>query len=127
MISTVISQKYSEAARDRFLAVAQQKVDARLHPPFEAKFATLSVMEGPKRVRVVITDDEGYSRAFCFIDRATGDILKASGWEGPDQRIPRGNINDADFGASVITGYGTLHLRYILARRRAALSDKPSR
>lgn len=123
IISPVVSLKYSEAALNAFLVVAQEKVNQRLHPPFDAKFATLSVMEGPKRVRVVITDDEGYSRAYCFIDRATGNVLKASNWDGPDPRTPRSNINDADFGASGITGYGTLHLRYILARQRKALSN----
>jgi hypothetical protein len=123
MIPTVISAKYSDAARDGFLAIAQQKVDARLHPPYGSKFAHLSVMEGPKRVRVVITDDEGYTSAFCFIDRETGNVLKAAGWASPDPRTPRSNINDADFGASGITGYGTLHLRYMLLRQRAALSN----
>jgi hypothetical protein len=47
--------------------------------------------------------------AYCFIDIATGDILKAASWMTPAKR-PRSNIWDSDFGVSGLTPYGARYL-----------------
>jgi hypothetical protein len=110
MIETEGNLRYNEAARDGFLAAAQLKINARLSLSDRSR-PTLSIQEGPKNIRVVIADDYGARSVFCFIERATGSVLKDAGWKSPEKRNPRSNINDADFGASGITGYGTTYLR----------------
>ncbi len=89
---------------------------------------------GPKYVRIVVTheDDkdpnfparevvtaEGTARrvvasAYCFIDKATGDILKPAGFKGPAKGI-RGNIRSGDWwserGDKALGPYGVRSLR----------------
>lgn len=51
---------------------------------------------GPKNVRV-ITGGEGNRSVYAFIEKATGNILKAGGWKSPEpKKIVRGNIYAAD-------------------------------
>jgi hypothetical protein len=51
----------------------------------------------------------GERSAYCFIDIATGDILKAAGWMAPAKHA-RSNIWDSDFGMSGLTPYGARYL-----------------
>jgi hypothetical protein len=94
-----------------FLKAAQDKVNERYAPYAPRQSATLSAEDGPKYTRIVITDNHGGRSAFCFIEKATGHILKASGWKTPEKSSPRSNIRNSDFGASGITGYGAVYLR----------------
>ncbi len=64
---------------------------------------------GRKFVRIVKADANGSSRSvFCFIERTTGNILKADGWKRPAPHA-RGNI----FGENPLAGttpYGAAYL-----------------
>jgi hypothetical protein len=68
---------------------------------------------GPKYFRVVKFDNpksEGGS-AFCFVERRTGNILKAASWKAPAKGV-RGNISDPNFGWGKAVGlYGAAYLR----------------
>jgi 23S rRNA A2030 N6-methylase RlmJ len=67
--------------------------------------------EGPKKVRIIKQDKIGNGRTVhTFIDKATGDILKAAGWKAPAPNGKRGNIYDADF-SKCITQFGAEYLR----------------
>jgi hypothetical protein len=73
---------------------------------------------GPKYIRIVSKDgfgherhpyDYSYGSAFCFIDRATGDVLKTASWKSPAKGV-RGNIygGPEKFG---LTDYGAVYFR----------------
>jgi hypothetical protein len=72
----------------------------------ECFITTMEVQEGPKRLRIVKTEDingkEPRRSVHCFIDRETGDILKAAGWKAPAPRGKRGSITAPDFGLSCV-------------------------
>jgi hypothetical protein len=48
--------------------------------------------------------------AFCFIDKATGDVLKAASWSAPAKHA-RGNVFDQHNGLAQIGPYGPAYLR----------------
>jgi hypothetical protein len=63
-------------------------------------------------VQVSYVNDQVSGRSiYCFIDIKTGNVLKAKSWRAPDKKNPRSNILAEDFGASGVTGYGTVYLR----------------
>ena len=104
-----MSQDRFAAALDTFLARAQAAVDAtprgcahRLEPrPGRRHVLIADVHEtGPEGVRL------RHQRAFCFIDKATGDVLAAASWRKAAGR--RGTIYaDALQG---VNGHGALHV-----------------
>jgi hypothetical protein len=54
--------------------------------------STIELETGPKYVRVV-TGGKGSRSVYCFVERATGTLLKPGGWKGPEpKKIPRGSI-----------------------------------
>jgi hypothetical protein len=99
-----------------FLMAAQLKLNQR-YVDFAGRTGRIQIESGPKYIRVISAEylangDSGGSRsAFCFIDRESGNVLKPAGWKGPEHRNPRSNIFADDYGASGVTGYGTVYLR----------------
>jgi hypothetical protein len=78
---------FQQALAD-FVALARRKTDAH----FAAHYAMLtppvySVEQGQKFVRVVSRDvgSRGGS-VHCFVEKATGKIVKAAGWKAPAKR-----------------------------------------
>jgi hypothetical protein len=76
----------------------------------QANFPTLSLpvfelQELNKRYRIIRDHS-----AFCFVDKATGDVLKSASWAAPAKHA-RGNIYDEHNGLSRITPYGVEYLR----------------
>ena len=65
-----------------------------------------------KRVRVVRSDvgNVNSRSVHCFVDMATGDVLKADGWAKPAKHA-RGNIYDAKNGLGGMSPYGANYLR----------------
>lgn len=59
------------------------------------------------KVRARIVHD---GSAYCFVDYATGNILKTDGWSRPAKH-PRGSIYAEDNGASAVGPYGANYLR----------------
>lgn len=66
----------------------------------------LSIMEGKKYLRIV-KEDISSRYAFCFIEKATGNVLKAASWSTPAKHA-RGNIYR--LGSEGIGQYGGLYL-----------------
>ena len=91
-------------AFDQFLKAAQAKVNKS----YKEGSNILTAEEGSKRIRVV----KNYcgKSVYCFVDKATGDILKAASWSVP-AKGKRGSIYDADHGASAVNEYGTNYAR----------------
>ncbi len=68
----------------------------RLLYPEGSTYATYSVGSGGRKyLRVVQTVTGGQRSVHCFIDKATGDVLKAAGWPRPAAGV-RFNLLDAD-------------------------------
>lgn len=78
----------------------------------------IEVQTGPKNIRLVRREiwngstEATNGSAYCFIDRATGNILKPAGFKAPAKGA-RGNIFNADsFGNGKACGpYGVAYLR----------------
>jgi len=63
-------------------------------PSFPENCRTILVIGkgGRKFVRIVQTDPTGSRNSVhCFIEKTTGNVLKAAGWKGPAKGV-RGNI-----------------------------------
>ena len=93
-------------ALDRFFAGVKRISDDYMN----AKYPRLTkpnfeLQELQKRWRVV--RDTG---AHCFIDKATGDVLKAETWARPAKHA-RGNIFDDHNGLEKMGPYGPAYLR----------------
>jgi hypothetical protein len=69
---------------------------------------TISVDPGAKKYIRIVQDNGTQRSVYCFVDKATGDILKADGWKRPAKHA-RGSIY-IDAGKSAITPYGVHYL-----------------
>lgn len=85
-----------------FLASAQEKVDT-----FYKGEARLTTTVGRRYVRVVRVLYGNQQSAHCFVDRTTGDVLKASSWKAPAKGA-RGNIFNDDHGMGAVTPLGAV-------------------
>lgn len=64
---------------------------------------------GTKNIKVIRKDTQ--SIVHCFIDLATGNILKAASWKVPANGV-RGNIFDDNYGiGTAVTEYGAAYFR----------------
>lgn len=102
------------------LATFMQAADAQAFAPVNAKMAAnfpegyynkLEAEAGSKFVRVVARGG-GTRSVWCFVEKATGDILKAEGWKKPS-KIRRGfNIYKPETYLGKMDPYGSwLYLR----------------
>lgn len=66
-----------------------------------------SVKMGSKNIKIV----KG-GGVFCFVEKATGKIMKAATWKAPEpKRYERGNVNDPEGWAKWIGPYGPAYLK----------------
>ena len=71
----------------------------------------IEIEEGPKKVRIIKRDKNGTSRSVhTFIEKETGDILKAAGWKAPAPNGKRGNIYDINY-PKCINEFGAVYLK----------------
>ena len=96
-----------------YVAVVQGVVDAHFkacYPNLTAPRFTIDP-KGRKFVRIVRSDDSGSRSVHSFVERATGNVLKAAGWKAPAKHS-RGNIWAPDTGRGAIDSTGfTVYLR----------------
>lgn len=73
----------------------------------------LSVMPGKKYVRIVSAHEDGIMgrSAWAFVDKETGDVLKAASWVQPAKNRARGNIFASDNGLTGMGPYGPPYLK----------------
>ncbi len=67
----------------------------------------ITFTSGKKYWRVVKVD-AGSRYAFCFVEKATGNILKTASWSKPARGI-RGNILNQDQGMAAVTTHGAVY------------------
>lgn len=71
----------------------------------KGKHEKFSFSQGKRFIKVIRGDS-----VHCFIDRDTGDVLKAASWKAPAKHA-RGNINDKKHGIEMMEQYGPKHLK----------------
>jgi len=65
---------------------------------------------GKKYLRIVENMTNGQKSVYCFIDKATGNVLFPAGWKAPTKHSPvRGNIWTP--GEEGVTQYGAKYLK----------------
>jgi hypothetical protein len=79
-----------EKALQRFLHAAQSQAK----PTYE-----IDIERGRRYVRVLKKDRQGGRSAYGFVDKLTGDVLKAASWKSPAKGA-RGNIYSGDYRVS---------------------------
>lgn len=63
--------------------------------------------DGPRYVKVIRLDQRS---VHCFVEKSTGNVLKADGWTKPAKHA-RGNIYDQNNGLDSMGPYGAAYLR----------------
>ncbi len=95
-----------DKAFDTWIKGAQKKIDDYYKKmKYDNQNRTLSYTNGPKRIKIIQTNEAGNTSVFAFIDKTTGDVLKPASWKAPAKGA-RGNIFDRDNGLGRITAYG---------------------
>jgi hypothetical protein len=98
-----------ETALAAFIANSQEKVNVYFKTNYpRLAVPTLIVMPGVKNVRIVRNEEVSRS-AWAFIDKSTGDILKAASWKVPAKHS-RGNIYQPESWVTV-TSHGPAYLK----------------
>lgn len=100
------------SAFDKFFTGAKKIVDNHYDNMFkddaQLKY-TLDYTVGQKYIKLVLVRKSDSTKkptsVFAFVDKATGDVLKAATFNAP-AKGERGNINNPDHGLSRITAYG---------------------
>jgi len=82
-----------------------KEVENRWHTKM-SKDETFSIEQGPKYIKIARNIAGGKSKSIhAFIDKKTGDILKAASWKAPAKGA-RGNLWDDKKGLGRIDPYG---------------------
>ena len=78
----------------------------RLTPP------TFRYQMGPTNIKVIVVGDDGKDRSvWCFVEKASGAIMKAAGWKAPEpKRYERGNVHLPEGWAKWLTPNGPQYL-----------------
>jgi hypothetical protein len=91
-----------------------EKVQAMVLAAHAAKGYTfpadvLSIDDGAKKYARIVKSSPGSRSVYCFVDLATGDILKAASWKAPAKHA-RGNIRGTNALAG-LTEHGAAYMR----------------
>jgi len=76
-----------DAAMAAFLAAVNegfQKQNAKMIANFpEGYYNPVTVDPGSKNIRVVCSNGPNSRSVYCFVEKATGNVLKSAGWKAP--------------------------------------------
>lgn len=90
--------------------------DRAEYPTCEANWRIVQAQWGKKNVRLVTKSADARcndASAYCFVEIATGNILKPAGWNAPAKGV-RGNITAGDasnWWNNALGRYGAAYLR----------------
>ena len=87
-----------------------EKLEENLAAYYEGKYTHVATPEvkvenGRKYARVIVGDS-----VHTFVNKTTGEILKAASYKAPAKNGVRGSIFAEDFGMSAVGPYGALYL-----------------
>jgi hypothetical protein len=99
-----------ENALNNFLADAQAIIDENMERFPALDKPTLTVDKGGRKYLRIVRNERGQGRSVhCFVEKETGNILKAAGWSAPAKHA-RGNIYNEN-PAKCMGPYGAAYLR----------------
>ena len=111
---------FDDALKELCDAITQNYRDQAKEPGMSLTFSEtgekgcywqpVKVEIGPKNVRIVKIESHGGKSVVCFVDKATGNILKAAGWKAPAKGA-RGNIYTKDYVGKITPHGAWLYLR----------------
>jgi hypothetical protein len=109
------SAPVTAAALDAFVAAITAKGTEYLDRSGATWGVAFVAERGPKNIRIIRKDvyngvAQEHGSAHCFIEAATGHILKAAGYKAPAKHA-RGTIHTPTFGAEYVGPYGPAYLR----------------
>jgi len=113
MVNT-IHKTVDTAALERFVdwvrEMKRRDMEER-YPNLEAP--EFEIRPGRVNAKIVETQPgQPGGSVFCFVDMATGKIMKAASWNAPDpKRYERGNVNNPEGWSSWVTPYGPKYLK----------------
>jgi hypothetical protein len=96
------------AALDAFIKALQVRIDEN-HKDYPQFAPHITAEKGRKFVRIVSNGHNGSRSCFCFVDFATGDVLKSDGWKRPAKGV-RGSIY-VNAGQDAVGVYGANYIR----------------
>jgi hypothetical protein len=111
LITGEFIMKDFQKAFDQFYQKASSAVaerSAKLTAPHSLN--VLKYENGRRYIRLVLYTGISFRSAWGFVDKETGDVLKAASWKAP-AKGSRGNIFNEDNGASALTPYGIRYLK----------------
>ena len=99
-------EKRQRRTFDQALGVWYQRAQAQIEESFENTDLEPNVLALENRrshIRVICSYGDGEGRyAFCFINKKSGDVLRAVNWRKPSRSPARGNIFTNDLGVNTI-------------------------
>jgi hypothetical protein len=99
-----------ENALNNFLDDAQAIIDENMERFPALDKPTLTVDKGGRKYLRIVRNERGQGRSVhCFVEKETGNILKAAGWSAPAKHA-RGNIYNEN-PAKCMGPYGAAYLR----------------
>lgn len=104
----IVMKASVDAKMDDFVAYVTRLQEAHYKQYEHVAAPTVSAMVGPRYTRIVLHEKHGGRSVWGFVDRTSGDILKAAGWKTPAKHA-RGNIFDLRYEG--MTAYGPARLR----------------
>ena len=104
-----------DAALAAFVAAVQEgfdKQNAKMATNFpEGYYKPIKLEAGSKNIRLVCTAGHGRS-VYCFVEKATGNVLKAAGWKAPAKGARASIYKPESYAAAKSDCYtGWLYLR----------------
>lgn len=96
---------------NNFVNVAQSTINEHFKNFGYSNPPVLEIDGGNKYVKIVEVRHGSVGKSvYGFVEKSTGNILKAASWRAPAKHS-RGNIYDADGGASACTPWGIKYLK----------------
>ena len=97
---------------DRWLWTAQDVINKYYTQRLNTLTASqLEMSDGRRYIRIdrLLDGGRGHRSVHAFIDKKTGDVLRAAGYKGPAKH-PRGNLFDSLGGTEMLTPHGIGYL-----------------
>ena len=103
----------ARARLDAWLNAAQDLINENYATKYPTLIPSLLEMsDGRRYIRIdsIADGGRGQRSVWAFIDKKTGDILRAAGYKAPAKHA-RGNLFDAQGGLGSLTPYGPKYLK----------------
>jgi len=102
---------YPNVQGDKFHALAYDRQDRKVATVGAKNISVWCASETPYYTSQKAVSGYFTRSIYCFIDRATGDILKPASCKGPVKGSKRGNIREGGYWDRCLSPHGVINLR----------------